>query len=158
MKIKGLVDEDIVNYKLPSMFLATSKCSFKCDAECGRAVCQNLPLAAAPIIEVSCTELVDRYLDNKISRAVCIGGLEPFDDAADLMAFIREFRSRCNDDIVIYTGYYEHEIQSYVDRLKADYKNIIIKFGRFIPNQQPHYDEVLGVKLASNNQKGVKIC
>lgn len=158
MKLKGLVDEDFVNYKLPSMFITTSKCSFKCDAECGRAVCQNLPLAAAPVIEVGCAELVDRYMSNTISKAVVIGGLEAFDDATDLMDFIREFRSRSDDDIVIYTGYYEDEIQPYIDRLKADYKNIVVKFGRYIPDQQPHYDEVLGVMLASDNQKGVRIC
>lgn len=158
MKIKGLIDEDFVNYKLPSMFIATSKCSFKCDAECGKAVCQNLPLATAPVIDVSCKELVDRYIRNDISKAVCFGGLEPFDDVTDLMAFIREFRSRCDDDIVIYTGYYENEIQSYIDKLKAMTNNVIIKFGRFVPDQQSHYDEALGVKLASNNQKGVRIC
>jgi organic radical activating enzyme len=158
MKIKGLIDEDFVNYKLPSMFIATSKCSFKCDAECGKAVCQNLPLATAPVIEISCKELVDRYVSNNISQAVCLGGLEPFDDIDELMAFICEFRSHCNDDIVIYTGYYEDEIQPYVNKLKADFKNIVIKFGRYIPDQQPHYDEVLGINLASDNQKGVRIC
>jgi hypothetical protein len=39
-----------------------------------------------------------------------------------------------------------------------DYKNIIIKYGRYIPNQTPHYDEVLGVYLASDNQYAVRIC
>ena len=32
------------------------------------------------------------------------------------------------------------------------YPNIIIKYGRFIPDQKSHYDEILGVELASNNQ------
>ena len=32
------------------------------------------------------------------------------------------------------------------------YPNIIIKYGRYIPDQEPHQDEVLGVRLASNNQ------
>lgn len=158
MKIKGLIDEDFVNYKLPSMFIATSKCSFKCDAECGKAVCQNLPLATASVIEISCKELVNRYVSNDISQAICLGGLEPFDDIDELMAFICEFRSRCNDDIVIYTGYYEDEIQPYINKLKVDFKNIVVKFGRYIPDQQSHYDEVLGVNLASDNQKGVRIC
>lgn len=158
MRIKGLTDEDFVNYKFPSMFIVTSQCSFKCDAECGKAVCQNLPLAAAPIIEISATDLVQRYLKNDITKAVVIGGLEPFDSSRELLEFIAEFRRYSNDDIVIYTGYYEDEIQSYINRLANDYNNIIIKFGRFIPDQQPHYDEILGVSLASNNQKGVKIC
>ena len=38
------------------------------------------------------------------------------------------------------------------------FTNIIIKFGRYIPNQKPHYDEVLGVNLASDNQYAERIC
>ena len=38
-----------------------------------------------------------------------------------------------------------------------DYKNIIIKYGRYIPNQTPHRDEVLGVNLASDNQYAERI-
>jgi len=41
--------------------------------------------------------------------------------------------------------------------LLSQYKNVIIKFGRFIPNQEPHYDEILGVNLASNNQYARRI-
>ena len=157
MKIKGLIDEDIVNYKKTSMFISTYTCSFKCDKECGQAVCQNLPLVSQPTLEVDNKILIDRYMNNPISKAVVIGGLEPFDDTLDLINFIFDFRSCCNDDIVIYTGYNQDEIIRYIDRIYY-VKNIIIKFGRYIPNQKPHYDEVLGIMLASDNQKGVKIC
>ena len=43
-----------------------------------------------------------------------------------------------------------------INNLKQ-FPNIIIKFGRFIPNQQSHYDEVLGINLASDNQYAKKI-
>lgn len=158
MKIKGLVDEDFVNYKYPSMFISTYTCDFKCDRECGKAVCQNLPLATAPILNINNSELVNRYINNTITKAVVISGLEPCDDPDDILFFCRDLRSKTNDDIVIYTGYYENEIQDFVDKLRREFTNIIFKFGRFIPNQQSHYDEVLGVHLASDNQKGVKIC
>jgi uncharacterized protein (DUF924 family) len=62
------------------------------------------------------------------------------------------------DDIVIYTGHTKEEVQEreiYQYLLKA--KNIIIKFGRFIPNQQPHHDKTLGVELASDNQFAERI-
>lgn len=157
MKLKGLIDEDFVNYKKPAMFMSTYTCTFKCDKECGQAVCQNLPLVSQPTLEVDNKILVDRYMNNPISKAVVIGGLEPFDDTLDLINFIFDFRSYCDDDIVIYTGYNQDEIIGYIDRIYYA-KNIIIKFGRYIPNQQPHYDEVLGVMLASDNQKGVQIC
>lgn len=158
MRLKGLVDEDFVNYKKPSMYISTYKCSFKCDKECGQAVCQNLPLASQPTIEVDDDIIIKQYLKNDISQAVVISGLEPFDDITELYNFISEFRLHSKDDIVIYTGYYEHEIQEYIDAFREDFDNIVVKFGRYIPNQPPHYDEVLGVKLASDNQKGVKIC
>lgn len=157
MKLKGLIDEDFVNYKKASMFIATYTCSFKCDKECGQAVCQNLPLVSQPTIEIDNKHLTQRYLTNPITQAVVIGGLEPFDDTLDLISFIFDFRSYCNDDIVIYTGYNQNEIIGYIDRIYYA-KNIILKTGRYIPNQKPHYDEVLGVMLASDNQKGVKIC
>ena len=32
-RIKDVIDEDFANYKKPSMFIATSQCSFKCEKE-----------------------------------------------------------------------------------------------------------------------------
>ena len=37
------------------------------------------------------------------------------------------------------------------------YKNIIIKFGRYIPNSENKYDEILGVTLASQNQYAKRV-
>ena len=44
------------------------------------------------------------------------------------------------------------------DKIKEliQYKNIIIKFGRYIPNKDKRFDEVLGVWLASDNQFAAK--
>lgn len=162
MIIKELRDEDFVNYKKPSMFIAFPSCTFKCERECGKKMCQNSELAQAPNIDVSTYDIVNRYSTNPITKAVVMGGLEPFDSWDDLKLLIQRFRDKTNDDIVIYTGYtYEeldyHEPHDFIEsKIKWlwQFPNIIIKFGRFIPNQTPHYDEVLGVKLASDNQYG----
>ena len=72
-----------------------------------------------------------------------------------LFLFIKKFREFSNDDLVVYTGYNKEEErpQVLIKFIKENqYKNIIIKYGRYIPNQTPHYDEVLGVNLASDNQ------
>ena len=61
-----------------------------------------------------------------------------------------------NDDIIIYTGYDKNEIEDQIMILKK-YKNIIVKFGRYVPGQQAHFDKVLGVELASDNQYAEKI-
>lgn len=154
MLVKNIIDEDFVNYKKPSMFIGMPNCSFKCDKECGTNVCQNSELAAAPSIEVSIEEIARRYSTNPITEAIVFGGLEPFDDFIDLYTLIMIIRQTCQDDIVIYTGYYPNEIDKEIDCLKKinEGKNIIIKFGRFIPNKSPIYDEILGIELASDNQ------
>lgn len=159
MTIKNLIDEDFVNYKKPSMFIAMPNCSFKCDKECGEPVCQNSELAAAPSIEMDDYEIWTRYAQNPITEAIVFGGLEPFDSFEELGAFILKMRSnKENDDdtIVIYTGYYPEEIKRFLLTF-INMKNIIIKFGRFIPNRPSRYDEVLGVELASDNQFAKRI-
>ena len=151
MKIKGIVMEDFSNYKLPSMFIIFPMCDWKCDRECEKRVCQNGSLAKAPIKDVDVDVLIEKYLSNPISKAVVCGGLEPLDSWSDLLLFIEKFREKSQDNIIIYTGYYKEEITDKIDILKQ-YKNIIMKFGRFVPNQEKHYDEVLCVYLASDNQ------
>lgn len=153
MVIKDIIFEDFVNYKKASMLIAFPKCdTFKC----GRLVCQNGTLTAAPDIIITSKALVEKYLKNPISHACVMQGLEPFDSWNDLQDFVKEFRTKTNDDIVIYTGYNKCEIQDKIRWLQK-YKNIIVKFGRYIPGQKPHYDAVLGVELASDNQYAEKI-
>lgn len=156
MLIKGIIDEDFINYKKPCMVIEFPYCSFKCDKECGKQVCQNGALANSPNIDIERMDLVDRYLKNDITQSIVMQGLEPFDSWNDLITLIFLFRCYTNDDIVIYTGYNESEVFEQIERLQY-FKNIIIKFGRYIPNQQAYYDDTLGVNLASNNQYAVKI-
>lgn len=166
MKVKFIVDEDIANYKKTSMFIGFPSCTCKCDKECGRIVCQNNPLFKEPDIEITKEAIVERYLTNPITHAMVLGGLEPFDSMIDLLPLINTLRIKynCDDDIVIYTGYTQRELEtgefdhSTEETLKSHYqyllgyKNIIIKYGRYIPDQESHMDDILGVKLASPNQ------
>ena len=92
MKLKGLVDEDFVQYKKPSMFIIAPYCSFKCDKEAGCEVCQNSDLATASIIEIDYDEIIDRYLNNPITEAVVCGGLESFDSFNELFNLIYALR------------------------------------------------------------------
>ena len=166
MLIKGIIDEDFLNYKKPSMYIATSKCSFKCDKECGRAVCQNSKLAHDPDLKVIVQDLISRDMSNPITKAIVISGMEPFDTPEVIYEIVTALRGEgCMDDVVIYTGYTEYELtldDSGRQEVAAynclnHYPNIYIKFGRYVPDQDPHYDEVLGVKLASDNQYGKKV-
>ena len=152
MIIKGIIDEDFINYRLPAMVIEMPYCSFKCDKECGKSVCQNSELASASDISIKCSSIVERYINNDITKAIVFQGLEPFDSWEDLLICINTFREKTQDDIVIYTGYTEEEAYFWTMFLKGLYDKIIIKYGRYIPNQQSHFDEVLGVYLASDNQ------
>ena len=158
MNVKGLVDEDFVNYKKPSMFIACPTCTFKCDKENGCQLCQNMSLASAIGVQIPIDVIIKRYLKNDISKAIVFGGLEPFDSFDDIKEFVFKLRCeyQCDDDVVIYTGYNKEEILDKICSL-SEYKNIIIKFGRFRPNEQSHVDPILGVALASRNQYAEKI-
>ena len=156
IKIKGIRMEDFTNYKKPSMYIAFPSCTFKCERECGQKICQNSSLVQSTTLEVGVKSIVNKYINNPITSAIVIGGLEPLDSKEDLFILISYFRVSTQDDIVIYTGYKEEEIKNQLQYLRA-YRNIIVKFGRFIPNQQPHYDDVLGVMLASDNQYAERI-
>lgn len=165
MRIKGLIEEDFVNYKKPSMYIAFPTCSFKCDIENGGLFCHNSALALKPDVEISKEEIAERYINNPITEAIVIAGLEPFDSALDLLPFIHTMREnyKCNDPIIIYTGYTEDELNEgnfgYGAReaQKVYWKlvkqlGVIVKFGRYRPNEEAHLDPILGVKLTSSNQ------
>ena len=153
MIIKDIVAEDFLNYKRPSMFIATAKCDWKCGAE----YCQNTPLAKAPSKEISNETIYKMYHNNDITKAIVVGGLEPMQQFEELSALISLFRERGDQStFVIYTGYDRDEIDDKVELLKR-YGNITIKFGRYIPGQSVHYDQILGVNLASDNQYAEQI-
>ena len=156
MIIKGIQEEDFINYKKPSMFISFSSCTWKCEKECGKKVCQNGTLATTPNINIGVKTIVNKYINNPITKSIVCGGLEPFDTFDDLLQLIAYLRVLTDDDIVIYTGYYKEEIADRI-ALLSKYKNMVIKYGRYIPDQKEHYDEVLGVYLASSNQYAERI-
>lgn len=155
MKITFLVDEDIVNYEKTNMFIGIPFCDGKCNKDYGQIICQNNGLDK--YIEIAPNKIVERYLNNPLTEAIVIGGREPlykcFEEVVNL---IKEFRKVTSDDIVIYTGYREDEIIDKINILKQ-YKNIIIKFGRFIPNKTAYIDPILGVKLMNPEQYAEKV-
>lgn len=161
MKLKTYQVERFQDFKLPCMYVAFPKCSFKCEKECRRKICQNSHVAKIPDIEVNAETLYKKYVENPIPRAVVLGGLEPFDSWNDVYELISYFRANnISDTFVIYTGYTEDELNetTILSTLKSEFTNIIVKFGRYIPDQISHYDEVLGVELASDNQYALQIC
>lgn len=158
MKIRTIVDEVFQDYKKTAMMIVTCKCDWKCMTEQGLSpeVCQNYHLTKEKDVDMPDNEIIKRYTNNKITNAIVINGLEPFLQFGELVTFIDKLRQVCNDDIVIYTGYYPHELGGELKTLKR-YKNIIIKFGRYIPNRNKIYDNILGVELISDNQFALKI-
>jgi len=160
MRVKTIVEEDFTNYKKPAMFIGTISCGGKCCREAGipLSVCQNDGWRSRAPIEVNDFELCARYIRNNITNAIVIGGLEPFEQFDEVETFIYALRIiyGCQDDVVIYTGYYPQEIEKQIKALSV-YRHIIIKFGRYIPNSRPVYDKVLGVTLASGNQFAERI-
>ena len=162
MFINRIIYEDFSNYKKPSMFIGTPFCDGKCwrELDLSPSLCQNNELFGVEPKSINVNEICEKYINNPITKAVVFGGLEPMheDSYWSMFFFIETLRAdyNCDDDVVIYTGYYPTEIPKRIDWLKA-INNIIVKFGRYIPNKESVYDEVLGVELASANQWAERI-
>lgn len=141
------------------MFVGVYKCDWKCCREQNLplSTCQNNSLCNVETRELDIKSLVDKYLANPITEAIVIGGLEPIINFGEVLELLRELRSRgCNDDFVIYTGYYPDEILQKLE-LAKQFQNVYFKFGRYMPDKGAKYDDVLGVTLSSSNQYGQKI-
>lgn len=154
--LKNIVVEDFVNYKVPSMFLVTSFCDWKCchEQSLPESICQNQPITQLPSKEIPNDYIYEQFINNPITKAIVIGGLEPMIQINEIIDLIDYFRSNEEEaTFVIYTGYYPNEIPEPLERLKK-YKNIVVKFGRYIPNDIPKFDNILGITLASSNQYG----
>ena len=159
MQICAISLDDFIQYRKPSMFIGFPHCSFKWEKvyKNGKEkYCQISELANARKEDVDIDELLITYVRSNLMEAIVCGGLEPFDSWKDLKHLLKHFRDVSEDDFVIYTGYNKDEIVDKVEQLKQ-YPNVIIKYGRFIPNSEKRYDDVLGITLASNNQYAEKI-
>ena len=157
IELKGIIWEDMVNYKKISTTLMFPKCDFKCDKENGTQLCQNRGLAAAASQTYNIDSIMETYLSNNLSEAIVLQGLEPLDSAPDLFTVAAALKKyNITDDLVIYTGYNPEDNHARViDLILPEVPgHLIVKWGRFKPNQLPHYDKVLGVNLASDNQYG----
>ena len=117
---KFVVEEDFVNYKKPSMFIGFPLCDYKC----GKENCQNACLEQEPSITVNTKAIAQRYLMNMITKAIVIGGMEPFLNYQELLTLISDFRHLTSDPIIIYTGYKEEELKSNIEELKK-FNNLI---------------------------------
>lgn len=147
LKVKGITDTDFVNYKEPCMFIAFPHCNFKC----GRANCQNHDLVNSPDIEIDIEEVVQMFVKNPLTKAIVCGGMDPIDTFDMLYAFIDAIRAVDESTIIIYTGYNKNEILPEIKAL-SKFSNILIKYGRYLPNNTPFFDYNLGIELASSNQ------
>ena len=159
MIVKLVKQDDFVQYKKPCVVVCFPNCTWKCCTEAGipTSVCQNQEMCGLKDIDVTPEDVYNLYKESLFAESICCSGLEPmlqFDDVLSLLKYFREHD--CDADFVIYTGYYRNEIEDKVQEL-AKYKNVIVKFGRYVPNQEKHYDEVLGVWLASDNQYAERI-
>lgn len=151
MRVKTVVDEDFTNYKKPAMFIGTISCGGKCCIEAGipLSVCQNDGWRSCAPITIDDNELCHRYLTNPLTKAVVFGGLEPMEQFEELLTFLDLFRDTydCEDDVVIYTGYYPEEIPDQLHTLVFDEMSRKLKEFNKLSYKEKHGDPIELTKL-----------
>ena len=152
------ITENFQDYRKPSLFIGVCYCDWKCCNEAGipKEICQNYKIRHQKNIKISFEKILKMYTENLLVESIVIGGLEPFNQINEVYSLIKYLRKYLKDDIVIYTGYYPNEIDKEVLKSITDFGNIIIKFGRYIPDSKSRYDDVLGVTLVSENQFAIR--
>lgn len=155
MKLKQIIDESFGDYKECSMLLVVPSCTFKCEG------CQNKHLMQLPTQEFPDEEIWERFRKNPLTKAIVIGGLEPFDDILDLAKFIFVgIEEEMDVPLIIYTGYNRFDLDDIKEREMVIlyhafdlYKApITVKYGPYIKGRESVFNETLGVTLASDNQ------
>ena len=158
MIVKNIIDEVFSDYSKISMLIAVPKCTTKCweRLNLSPTICQNHQLHKEPNLDISNKDIIDRYINNPLTSAIVLGGMDSWDSLDEIIEFIKEFRELSDDDCVLYTGKELEIIEKDFDKLK-EFKNIYIKYGHYNPTLEPIIDELTKVKLASSNQKFIKI-
>lgn len=152
------------DYKKTSLYFAIGlSCDFKCmrdlvadGVDISEYDCHNSHLLKSTPIEYKDEEIYNIVDRNPFVESFVFAGLEPLDNIKNVENLIKLLRNNYDYDIVIYTGYNKDEVENQIMILK-EYKNIIVKFGRFDPRIKSHKDEVLGVILSSGNQYAERI-
>jgi pyruvate-formate lyase-activating enzyme len=140
------------------MFIAAISCDWKCLRESNLPlhICQNSHTSKMDTHSYDILDLIKRFNDNELSECIIFAGLEPLLQFEEIYEFIKIFRDTNNEDIIIYTGYYLDEVKDKIDQLR-NFKNIIIKFGRYKPNSNKIFDDNLKIYLASDNQYSIRL-
>lgn len=151
MKIKYYQNKNLQFYKEPCLFIATNTCDFKCNIGCQEPVCNYYELACMDDEKIFAFDLCNAFIHNDETKAVVFGGLEPLMSLDYILTFLRLFREnfKCDDVVVIYSGYEKSEVLDKIEQLKS-FPNIIMKFGRKLKNQSKKFDELLGVYIDEN--------
>lgn len=147
MLVKTILPEDYVNYKKPALFISSSRCDGNCPN------CQNQFLKDQTTLNIDNKRLVKLFIDNPLTEAIVLAGLDPFASFEDTLEFYKELRKESpTTTVVIYTGQYPTQLEREINSLVSIGGPLIIKFGDYREGDKPHFDELLGIELASDNQ------
>lgn len=156
MHLKNIVDEfSGYYYKDPYMLLVAPTCTWKCNG------CKHAHLSLLETKDYPDDIILKRFNTNPRTKAIVIGGLEPFDSEDELHSFIfsarKFFEPGDRPVLVISTGYYLDELKKshhwcWIESEIVQYGNAIIKCGRSELGEKPFFNPILGVYLDGINQ------
>lgn len=147
MRVREIIYNDTTKYRKPSATI----------------MMDNGGQDEEPAPAMKTEDVINEVLNGNRMSAFVFAGDEPYEQIDSIISFVKDLREyhHSDTDVVIYTDHYPIEscVVEGTDKL-SEYKNIYIKWGRQLDEDEECtdvFDEVLGVRLPSDNQFGEKV-
>ena len=154
IQVRNIKFEDNDGYTIPCMVLDMPYCNPKYNNS--NDVCDTYPYSNDILININIDNIIYNYNNNPNTKAIIFQGLEPFyrdmdvfdiskknpngfiDNFSDILYAIKLLRVdyKCNDSIIIHTGYTRDTCSSkgFLKQLQ-EYNNITITYGKYVSSK-----------------------
>lgn len=146
IRFKGITPERTED----APFMGALVCAIGCSRGCSN--CFNQYMKDEPIQYIEAQEIIKTIKNNIFNQGIILGGLEWTEQPEEMMELIK-LAQQNNLQIMLYTGMDEMQFRNTFPTL-AD---IWIKVGRYNETLQCNDNVQYGVKLATSNQKIIKL-
>ncbi|MEG1002055.1 4Fe-4S cluster-binding domain-containing protein [Clostridium sp.] len=150
IRTKGIVHERVEDAPFIGALISAVDCRFNCKG------CFNQHIKELPTIKMDSDDIIEEVTANPFNEGIILAGLEWSLQPDELRAIIHAALNK-NLKIIIYSGLTEEEFKEKFSDIYNLNKNLYYKFGKYDESLKVSDNVQYDVKLATSNQKILKI-